>query len=47
MSQCQELTTDDYHAYDERITYYKGVYIYPCPCKYCNGGKVKKRDVIY
>jgi hypothetical protein len=47
MSQRKRLTTDDYHSYDERIADENDMDRYPCPCKDCLGGKVRKINVIY
>jgi hypothetical protein len=47
MIQQQRLATDDYHSYDERTADENDMDKYPCPCKYCLGGKVRKRNVIY
>ena len=46
MDQRQRLTTGQYHAYDNRIANEGKMDKYPCPCKICLGGKVKKRCVI-
>lgn len=47
MSQRPILTTDEYHAHDERIVYEKSLVKYACPCNDCRGGKMRKRSVIF
>ena len=47
MDEHHRLTMDQYHAYDERVADEGDIDKYPCPCKNCLGGKVKKRNVIY
>lgn len=47
MDQRQRLTTNQYHAYNERVANETYMDKYPYPCKHYLGGKVKKRNVIY
>ena len=47
MNQCAILTTDEYHAHDERIDDEKSLLKYACPCNHCRGGKLRKRSVIF
>ena len=47
MNQHHRFSTNQYHAYDERVVEEGGINKYPCPCKDCLGGKVKERNVIY
>ena len=39
MDEHHRLTTDQYHAYDERVADEGDIDKYPCPCKNCLGGK--------
>ena len=47
ISQQPILTTAEYHAYDKRIADANILLKHACPCNYCCGGKMIKRQVIY
>jgi hypothetical protein len=47
MSQQPVLSTNEYHAHDERIADEKSLEKYACPCNDCLGGKMRRRQVIF
>ena len=47
MSQRPALSTNEYHAHDERVANENMLDKYACPCNNCLGGKMRKRQVIF
>ncbi len=47
MSQRPVLSTNEYHAHDERIADENNVEKYASPCKNCLGGNLRRRQVIF